>query len=98
MTGSIVSIVIGLLTPFVLEWLKREPWVPILQLHGGWINAVLAAAVAVGQVVGVSFAFDEAAHTLTVSGLDWLSVATLGATFGLTWLGQQLVYVRVVRP
>lgn len=97
MVGSVVSVLLGLVMPVVIEYLKREPWVPFFKLHGGWINGVLAAVLAAGQVVGVQVAFDAVGHTLQISGLDMVSMSTMAVTAFVAWLTQQLTYVGVVK-
>lgn len=97
MIASVLSLLLSLVTPVLLEWLKREPWMPVIQPHQPKINAVVAAVVAVSQVVGISFAFDATAGTLTIGGLVLSDMARIGVTALLAWVFQEVTYRTRVR-
>lgn len=92
MSASLLSLFFSLLTPVVLEYLKSQPWAPFIEAHRPKLNAVVAAIVAVGQTIGVSFAFDATAGTLVIGGLVLSDIARIGATAALAWIVQELTY------
>lgn len=96
MIETIISMAISVITPAIMQWLKSEPWMPLIARGRPAINAIVAALVAVGNVVGVSYAFSDG--TLTVTGLDIMQMAQMGVTFVLAWITQEVVYRTKVKP
>lgn len=96
MIASVVSLLIALVTPVILEWLKTQPWMPLINQATPTLNRITAVLVAVGQVVGVSFAFDADAGTLVIAGLSLGNIARMGVTALMAWITQEIVYRRAV--
>lgn len=97
MIASVVSLLLSLVMPVLMEWLKKEPWFPLLQLHAKTLNRVIAVLVAIGQTIGISFAFDATAGTLTIGGLVLSDIARIGVTALLAFITQELAYRGLVR-
>lgn len=95
MIPSALSIVVAILTPALIQYCKSQPWVPFFRHHAPRLNAIGAAVVAVAQSVGIAIAFSG--DTLTVSGLNAVANATMGATALLAWLVQELSYRLTIR-
>ena len=92
MIPSLLSLLFSLINPMVLEWLKSKPWFPLIEKGRPFLNAVMAALAAAGNVVSVSWAWEAATGTLTIRGLIADDIVRLGATFLLSWLLQELTY------
>lgn len=90
MVASLLSLIVSLLTPALIQYCKSQPWMPLFHHHQPRLNAIGAVLVAVGQTLGVAFAFSGG--TLTVSGLEPVKMATLGATALLALIVQELTY------
>jgi len=97
MIASVVSLLLSLVTPVIMEYLKKEPWFPFLQLHAKTLNRVFAVVVAIAQTVGISVAFDATAGTLTIAGLVLSDIARIGVTALLAFITQELAYRGLVR-
>lgn len=80
------------ISAWVLEKLKTQPWAPFIQEYAPLLNRVTAVIVAVASAVGITFAWDPAAHTLTIGGLDLVSITSLGWTALEQFVLQELVY------
>ncbi len=92
MIASLVSMVFAVLTPAVLQYLKPQPWAPFIQHHAPTLNRITAIVIAIGQVAGVSFAFDATSGTLTIGGLVLSDMARIAATTILAFIAQELTY------
>lgn len=92
MSGSVLSLIFAFLTPAILEWLKTKPWLPLINRNTATLNAVFSAVVAVGQAVGLTFAFNQDTGVLTIGGLELTRMAVTTVTAGLAWLLQELTY------
>ena len=80
------------ISAWVLEWLKDKPWAPFIVEYGPYLNRATALVIAVGSAIGITFAFDATAHTLTIGGLDLVSISTLAWKAVEQFVLQQLVY------
>ena len=92
MVASMVTLLISLVTPLIMEYLKTKPWAPFLQQHAPTMNRVVAVLVSIGNTVGVSAAYDAVTGTLTITGLILDDIARIGVTALLAFLTQEVVY------
>jgi hypothetical protein len=97
MIASLVSLLLSLVSPVVLEWMKKSPWLPFITANTKTLNRLVAVAIAVGQTIGISFAFDATAGTLTIAGLVLSDMARIGWTALLAFVTQELAYRGLVR-
>lgn len=83
---QILTTLIALATPYAIQWLKTEPWMPLLRPQMPILNAIVAGVIVVGQTLGLSFAFTEG--TLTISGLTMPAIVLAG----FNWVVQEVTY------
>lgn len=89
---SLLTTVIAIVSPYVIQWLKSEPWMPLFRSGAPALNTIMAGVLVVGQTMGLTFAFSDG--TLTIGGLH-LSTMALAA---FNWGVQLAVYhLRVKR-
>ena len=98
MDPSVITMIFSLITPLILQWVKSSPWVPFINNNSGTINRIISIITALGNTVGVSFAYDGAAKTLLISGWDLTNVLVLGITALMAWIVQQLLYRQTIEP
>jgi hypothetical protein len=69
---------LALVLVFVQQWLKKQPWFPIVSMEQTKLNARmnhLFSIIATGAAtLGVHFTWTAADHTLAISGLAWSTV------------------------
>ncbi len=90
MIETIISLFFATITPAIFQWLKTQPWMPLIERGRPAINAVVAALVAAGNVMGVSYVFADG--TLTITGLVIDDMVRLLVTFALAWITQEGIY------
>lgn len=95
MLASVLSLLVSLITPALIQYLKSQPWMPFIRHNAPVLNALVAGAIAVAQTVGIAVAFD--AGTLTISGINPVNNAIVAATAALAWLVQEITYRTTVR-
>lgn len=95
--ASLISLVLALGQPVVLEWLKDRPWVPFITRYTPVWNRITALVVTASNVVGVSYAFDATAGTFTVTGLDIDNIVRMAVTLAFAWIANQAVYAKAVK-
>lgn len=61
------QLTIGMVVPFVMQWLKSQSWFPLASLSGGWLNRITAAVIAIAAGFGITTHFQGG--ELTISGL-----------------------------
>jgi len=88
---SLLTTAIAVVSPYVIQYLKDEPWMPLLQRSRPLLNTIVAAALVVGQTLGLTFAFTDG--TLTIGGLHPPAMAL--AAFN--WAVQLAIYHLRVR-
>lgn len=67
--------IVGVLMAYVIEFLKKLPWFPLITERATKAAKVLfAAVVAAGSALAISFAYDPGQGQLVVSGLTWSNV------------------------
>lgn len=91
--------IVGTVAPFVINWLKRMTWFPVISATSlKWVKVIFAAIVAAGSALAVTFAFDPTLGQLTVSGLTWSNVGHGLAAFIFSLFVQHTTYELVVKP
>lgn len=88
---SLLTTVIAVVSPYVIQWLKSEPWMPLFRAGAPTLNAIMAGVLVVGQTLGITFAFTDG--TLTIGGLH----APTMALAGFNWAVQLAIYYLGVR-
>lgn len=88
---SLLTTVIAIASPYVIQWLKSEPWMPLFRRGAPVLNGVMAATLVVGQTLGLTFAFTDG--TLTIGGLHPPAMALAG----FNWAVQLAIYYLRVR-
>lgn len=66
---ALAVLVVSSLTPKLLELLKQRAWFPLMDVSAPVLNRVTPLAVALLTATGVTWQFDDATGTLTLSGL-----------------------------
>ena len=92
------QIVVAMAMSYVLQWLKRSKWFPLLtERSDRIIKVVWSALVAAGGAVAVTFAFDPTLGQLTVTGLDWQHMWNGLVAFLTSMLSQEAAYRGLVK-
>jgi hypothetical protein len=87
------QIVVAMAMSYLLQWLKKAKWFPLLtERSDKIIKVVWSALVAAGGAVAVTFAFDPTLGQLTVTGLDWTHMWNGLVAFLTSMLSQQAAY------
>jgi hypothetical protein len=92
------QVVLGALAAYLLQWLKKASWFPVLtdQSTKLW-KVTCSAIVAAGTALGLSFDFQATQGVLTISGLTAANVWNAVMAFGLSFLAQHSSYELLVR-
>jgi len=94
-----LQVLIGLVASFVIQWLKKASWFPVLTEQSDKIlKVVFSALVAAGSAIAVSFSFDPTLGQLTVTGLTWANVVGGLQAFLIALLAQQFGYRALIKP
>ena len=93
------QVVLGALAAYVLQWLKRASWFPLLTENStkAW-KVLLSGIVAAATALSINFDWASATGTLTISGLTWPHIWNGLIAFGLSFLSQHTSYELLVRP
>lgn len=78
---SLLTTIIAVVSPYVIQWLKTEPWMPLFQRSSPWLNGIMAGVLVVGQTLGLTFAFSDG--TLTIGGLHLPTMALAAFNWGV---------------
>lgn len=71
---------VAIITTYVIEWLKHQPWFPFAKVHMSWLNritAAIAALVTAGAVqyqYGADGSFAITGNIYTVAHVVWSGV------------------------
>lgn len=92
------QIVVAMAMSYLLQWLKRSKFFPLLtERSDKIIKVVWSALVAAGGAVAVTFAFDPTLGQLTVTGLDWTHLWNGLVAFLTSMLSQEAAYRGLVK-
>jgi hypothetical protein len=92
------QIVVAMAMSYVLQWLKRSKYFPLLtERSDRIIKVVWSALVAAGGAVAVTFAFDPTLGQLTVTGLDWTHMWHGFVAFLTSMLSQEAAYRTMIK-
>jgi hypothetical protein len=89
---------IALIVPFVLQWLKKTPFVPWINERTDWVVRLLSMAVAVASSVGIIVTWDPAAGSLLITGINVQAIANLLFQSWAHFKGQEIVYRTAIKP
>lgn len=78
--------------PFVIELMKRSARFPWLDAHSDTAARVWSVAFAVASTVGISYAYDQQAGVLTVTGVSPEGLAAFLLEAGARFGGQEAAY------
>ena len=81
---AITQFTTSALTVGALQWLKAQPWFPLVSEGKATLNRIVAAFVAFCTSLGVHFVWNGAEHTLVISGL---TIGTIAVSL-YHWLSQ----------
>jgi len=99
MDQTTVQVIVGFAASFVLEWLKKAPWFPMLTARADKIIKVgWSALIAAGSALAISFSFDSTLGQLTVTGLTWANFGHGLLAFLVSMLSQQASYRLMLKP
>ena len=99
MSQSETQIIVGFIAPFLLQFLKKASWFPLLTdrvdriVKVGW-----SAVVAAGSALMISFSFDPTLGQLVVTGLTWSNLTNGVMAFLLSMIAQQSSYRLLIKP
>ena len=99
MSQAEVQIVVGFLAPFLLQFVKKSSWFPLLtDRTDKIIKMVWSALVAAGSALAITFVFDPTLGQLTVTGLTWSNIGHGMLTFLVSMISQQVSYRMLINP
>lgn len=88
----LISWLVSAGTPYVLQWLKAQPWAPFIQPYAPTLNRITAVAASLVTALGVTWTYDAATGQLVVSGLVLADVVRLGLSIVGNFVVQEVVY------
>lgn len=92
------QLTLALLVPFILQWLKRSSWFPVLTMETSKLNAIVASIIAVAGGVGIAFTYNAQSGVLTVTGLTLASIWNALQHSILQFMMQHTVYRVAIAP
>lgn len=99
MTQSETQIIVGFVAPFLLQFLKKASWFPVLtDRTDKVIKVAWSAVVAAGSALMISFSFDPTLGQLVVTGLTWSNLTNGLMAFLLSMISQQTSYRLLIDP
>jgi hypothetical protein len=89
---AITQFTTSALTVAGLQWLKAQPWFPLVADGKGKLNRIVAAFVAFCTSLGVHFVWNGAEHTLVISGLTFSTIAASVYHWASQMATQEVIY------
>jgi len=94
-----VQVVIGVVMSYLLEFLKKVSWFPVLtEQSTKFIKQVFSVLVAAGAALAISFSFDPTLGRLTIDGLTWTNMGHGLITFLLSLIVQHGTHTVLIKP
>ena len=90
------QLTIGMVVPFVLQYLKSQKWFPLLSMSGGMLNRITAGIVAIATGFGITAHFGDG--TLTLSGLTLANIWAGAQHSIMQYMVSHTVYKAAVAP
>lgn len=87
------QVVVGVAVAYVLQWLKRVSWFPVLteQSTKGW-KILLSGILAAGSALAIGFQWNGAAGELLITGLTGAAILNALIAFGVSFISQHASY------
>jgi hypothetical protein len=92
------QVTIGMLASGFLQFLKTQKWLPFINQNSGKINHAILLITSAAGAVGVNFAWNASAHSLTITGLTFWGIAAALWIWAKQWSVQFLVHRGVFGP
>lgn len=93
-----VQVVVGIVASYVMEFLKRQPWFPVLSEHStDAVKKAFGVLVAAGSALAITFSFDPTLGRLTVDGLTWSNMGHGLLTFFTSLIAQHSAFRLLIR-
>lgn len=89
---------LALLVPYVLQYLKKSKWFPLVSYTTDKLNRTISAVIAFVAGFGIAINFDDSAGVLTVTGLTIAGLWTGTLHAVQQFLMQHTVYKLAVAP
>lgn len=86
------QLTLGMLVPYILEWLKGQKWFPAMGPNNPWLNRIVAAIIAGAAGFGITGHFESSAGVLTITGLTLANIQQGLFHSVLQYLLQHTVY------
>ena len=86
------NVVVGYVIVAVMQWAKRQPWIPMIDFDSARANRVVAGILAVITSLGIHAQYNGADGSLLVTGLSWASILPLSGEALRQFILQQLIY------
>lgn len=92
------QVTIGMLASGFLQFLKTQKWLPFINKNSAGINHAILLATSFAGAVGVTFAWNATAHSLTINGLTLMGIIGGLWIWAKQWSVQFLVHRGVFGP
>lgn len=98
MDQSVVQVIVAYVASFVLEWLKKVPWFPVISEQSTKIwKVIVSAVIAACSALAITYAWEPATGTLTLTGLTLSNIGNGLLAFLLSFIAQHIAYEKVIR-
>lgn len=86
------NVVVGYVIVAVMQWAKRQAWIPMIDFDSASVNRVVAGLLAVVTSLGIHAQYNGADGSLLVTGLSVASVLSFSGEALRQFILQQLIY------
>lgn len=92
------QITLGLLGSGMLQYLKSRSWIPAINANSVGLNHAILLATSAAGALGLHAAWSPAQHSLTITGLDLVTIAASFWVWAKQWAVQFLVHKGAFGP
>ena len=94
-----VQVIVGVVMSYVLEFLKRMPWFPLLtEQSTKVVKQFFSILVAAGSALAITFSFDPMLGRLIVDGLTWGNITHGLMAFLWSLVAQHATHTLLITP
>lgn len=87
------QVVVGVAVTYLLQWLKKATWFPLLSEQSAKIwKVLLSAAIAAASALGIAAQWNGPAGELLITGLTGAAILNALIAFGVSFISQHASY------